>query len=412
MNRPHTRSWIVTTALGCFLWVLGTVQFWQASGNHATQSNYVDSVSVLPPLLPLQETTTDNDKNHSRGIPRIAIVSSHVAVTPTANNTRISDTYLSHHIVNKACYADLWGYDYIFNTTAGYESDKEYNQTHRSWLQYGHWHRVPALQAVMDRQEHDWIFYTDLDYVIQDLRTPLTSFFKEWELYGHNNVHVLVPNDGDNRYTFSSFAMLLRNSHFGRRLLHHWNRAAFGICPAGNFPPRGDNKYHWEFSDQPGLWYALMKTHAEIIDNNPDWTLPCNITSGYLLSDSKLRDEMNAYFKAKGYTHGVHAGELNTVPADQPILFSKYDTTSPESGRNGLGVQRNWSPLLWKGHSFPRAFGVHIKVPFDRLNGDLPFCVQQRGCFARYKANDDTNHTSDDAPLEIKCNGSAHNMAH
>ena len=318
--------------------------------------------------------------------PKIALISSYV----TRNTSDlIHDRYLEQHLVNKACYASLWNYDYILNTTWGYPEETG----HRFWLEYGHWHRVPAIAAAMDAG-YEWILYADLDYVIQDMRLPLAAFFKEWDLAGKSDVHVLVPNDGDNLFTFSSYAILLRNSDFGRRVVQNWDKFAHGLCTKGNFEPM--DGYHWELSDQPGLWYALTKTHAEFTGSN--WDVVCNKT-GYIQSTTTLYQETNDYFTAARVVSGSHGADLEAVPANQPIIFSRYGADH----RSGLGVQRNWAFPEWKGRLFPHAFGMHTKYKLkNEMERDLNYCVQQRGCFARY---------DEQGKLEMGCNGTK-NMVH
>ena len=90
------------------------------------------------------------------------------------------------HMVNKACYADLWGYDYIFNDTWGFENNVDKPDDHRYWLEYGTWHRVPHIQAALPN--YDWIVYADTDWIVQDMAISLETFIKEWELRGKHNV--------------------------------------------------------------------------------------------------------------------------------------------------------------------------------------------------------------------------------
>lgn len=109
---------------------------------------------------------------------KIAIISNYVT---RDGKGRISDSLLDH-MVNKACYADLWGYDFIFNQTWAFDKDVG----HRYWLELGHWHRVPQLQAALPN--YDWIIWADTDWIIQDLTVPIESFIREWELRGMKNV--------------------------------------------------------------------------------------------------------------------------------------------------------------------------------------------------------------------------------
>jgi hypothetical protein len=172
---------------------------------------------------------------------------------------------LLDHVINRACYANLWGYDYILNTTAGFT--KEELTKDRRWLRYGHWNRVPHLLASIEL--FDWVLYT-LDFSFKDLTRPLESFAHEWHHYD-KVINVLVPSDkhrGDS-FAFSSFAVLVRNSPFGRSVLQHWYEVAMGLCPAGNFPTN-KKVYHWVDSDQPGLWYGLTKAYMEFYPQHVD----------------------------------------------------------------------------------------------------------------------------------------------
>ena len=90
---------------------------------------------------------------------KIALLSGFVARDHT--KARISNG-LMDHMINKACYADLWGYDYIFNETWGFDQDVG----DRYWLEYGTWHRVPHIQAALDHG-YDWVIYADTDWIVQ-----------------------------------------------------------------------------------------------------------------------------------------------------------------------------------------------------------------------------------------------------
>lgn len=193
-------------------------------------------------------STSSVDKERAK----FAVISSFIAGPQSytgGQNSRIEDSLIDH-MLNKACYCDLWGYDFIFNTTWGFDK----NTTGRYWLDYGTWHRVPHMLAAMD-QGYEWILYADTDFVFQDLTVPIESFLKDWQLHNKSDVHVLVPSDWIPYYTFSAFAVMIRNSLFGRRLLENWMDLAQGLCPNGNFH-NGPRNYEWGDSDQPGLWYG------------------------------------------------------------------------------------------------------------------------------------------------------------
>ena len=90
-------------------------------------------------------------------------MSSFVPNQNTKPPPRLKEAYFDH-IINKACYSYIWGYDFIFNTT--YAFDDTYKKDWH-WLAFGTWHRVPHVQARI--REYDWILYTDTDVLIQDL---------------------------------------------------------------------------------------------------------------------------------------------------------------------------------------------------------------------------------------------------
>jgi hypothetical protein len=322
----------------------------------------------------------DEGARQTRPRPKIGIVSSYISSTMWKGSpTKISEL---DHLINKACYSKLWGYDFIFNMTPGYGAELTDS---RHWLEYGCWHRVPQLQAALPN--YDWILYGDIDYVIKDLTRPLESFLNELDLYGHKNVHIILPSDSDDRgqYAFSSYAIMVRNSPFGHRLLEHWMAYGMGLCPNGNHKSI-KGKYDWTDGDQSGLWYALIKTH---MDFNPGFkyhpsNFPiCNETSG-LLADGQGGPwhAISGYFNKNGAKRGSSGAALGKVPQDQEIIW----TLNTKGSRSGLGLQMNWGVFgdeLW-----PWAFAIHKKDasewPKDMIS-ELEMCKVKQGCYAEYK---------------------------
>jgi hypothetical protein len=134
---------------------------------------------------------------------------------------------------------------------------------------------------------------------------------------------------------------MIRNSDFGRRLLQNWYKIsqvrmhventlfttrviAFslclmndyfmlqGLCPKGNFA-LDTNKYSWQASDQPGLWYALAQTHYEIYQpNNVEFQVSCT-AEGFIetTAGAPMEMEFSSYFRSiRNYSFGVHGHEL------------------------------------------------------------------------------------------------------
>jgi hypothetical protein len=348
--------------------------------------------------------------------PRIAIMSSFVPNASANPPPRLKAEYFPH-LINKACYSYIWNYDFIFNTTYGF--DENYPKWH--WLDFGTWqviskflpfcdsflttkvllislscpinttnafrHRVPHLKSRL--HEYDWILYTDTDFLIQDIMRPLEAFLHEFELYGKTNVQLFVPTDhyNDRVFTFSAFAFMIRNSKYGHDLLNHWDRFARGICSKGNLNKTTSTKYGWLDTDQPGLWYAMMRTYSDYFpDRVPNNNYPqCNETLGILNSHSP---PWNSFFQnMMNLTKGSTGTQLVNVPPDQPYIF----TGLPDGLRSGLAIQMNWgtSPEFLAKY-LKGAFALHLKnfsadiVSSSRLNTELEYCKKYHGCYANY----------------------------
>ena len=151
---------------------------------------------------------------------------------------------------------------------------------------------------------------------MQDFTIPLDSFIKDWEMHGFYNVSVFVPVDFNGYFTFSSYAVLIRNNDFGRRLLHYWLRFANGLCEKGNFNST-PGSYEWGDSDQPGLWYALTKTHAEFTGR--EFEAKC--VGGKIVTKNFMEPEMNQYFRKYKVGLGSQGKELYDIPKGQCIAL-------------------------------------------------------------------------------------------
>ena len=312
------------------------------------------------------------------------------------------------HIVNKVCYSSLWGYDFIFNQTyeltpAFLEEEEDAASTGKNtkttknamkdidrwWLKYGCWDRIAHLQSALPH--YDWIVYGDLDYIIKDLSRPIESFIKEFELYGKNDVQVFLPSDHNDReynnYVFSSYGLMVKNSPFGRRLLENWREFANGLCPKGNFAYE-TKEYEWYHGDQPGLWYALMKTHMDHFPNNNSYHSPsiieCNETSGFI-DESKNSKWLGFedYFGENGFEVGNYDENLEKVPKSQPIIFSR----SSNDSMSGLGVDHNYMYSAEEGVKYwHTAFALHQKAASSEwdpvMRTELAMCKEERGCYA------------------------------
>lgn len=353
------------------------------------------SNTIVRDLVGAASTTSgagDSDDNAIVDKPKIAILLSYVPSGMWGDRRRIGNLDM---IINKVCYANLWGYDVIVNTT-NYFAD--YDKKKQHWLEWGAWNRVPHLQSALEAG-YDWVFYADIDLMIRDQVRPLESIFKELELYNLNEASVLVGSDapGEDGFIFSSFGVLMKNTNFTKRVLHYWMEAANGLCPNGNFRRSKPGKYHWEGSDQPGMWYAFMKAHNELPGQVHDPSIgACDNATGLLVRENGGLEQVNEYFAAVA-RKGTSGAYLKDVPKDQPILFSAFDKNDKSSQSNGpFAVHLKPSNKFY----LRNAFAIHMKHDAADWYGEMPDqlerCKQQQGCFANY---------SNDGTLHIGCGG-------
>jgi hypothetical protein len=129
------------------------------------------------------ETTVDCNESVSSSVvfkprSRIAIVTGFVS-DKNNSDVRLNERFFNH-LINKACYTDIWGYDLIFYSSWGFPNATK----SQYWLQWGSWHRVPHLMAIL--QQYDWVVYVDTDWIVQDLMYPIDSLIHDWELHNQN----------------------------------------------------------------------------------------------------------------------------------------------------------------------------------------------------------------------------------
>eukprot|EP00550_Attheya_septentrionalis_P000253 CAMPEP_0198291756 /NCGR_PEP_ID=MMETSP1449-20131203/9178_1 /TAXON_ID=420275 /ORGANISM="Attheya septentrionalis, Strain CCMP2084" /LENGTH=364 /DNA_ID=CAMNT_0043990437 /DNA_START=395 /DNA_END=1492 /DNA_ORIENTATION=- len=341
-----------------------------------------------------QEQNEKNAKKKRGGskLPRIAIISSHIPSSQAKDSSRIQ---LLDHLVNKVCYAHLWNYDFIFNMTPGFNNE---DIDKAPWLEFGTWHRVPHISSRIG--DYDWILYADIDYVFTDMSRPLESFLKEFELYGKDPSVFLPLDQRPSKFMFSAFAVMLKNSVFGSAVLENWMDFGRGLCPNGNFPREelnGKLKYDWKHSDQPGIWYSLVKTHMDFFQAQKDGTVThwCNEATGFVNSTWGFAPEINSYFKKINAKTGSDGKSLRDVPDAQPIIWS---TSNMERGTpyNGLGYQMKFGKRPNDTEAL-MAFALHkAKEMPDFFHMELDICKRIHGCYANY---------TDDGILQIGCNG-------
>jgi hypothetical protein len=349
--------------------------------------------------------------------PKIALLASFVKSTMWSKDKEFEKRIdrLKDHLINRACYCKMWSYDCLLNQTQELtllahddhnivaKTHTQRNSTERQvipwWLKFGCWERVAHLQAALPN--YDWVLYGDLDYIIKDMTRPIESFIQELHQNGKTEAHVIVPSDffdDDPRPNgFSDFAVLVRNSPFGRKLLENWRKFALGVCPNGNFESRRQS-YQWYHSDQPGLWYALMKTHMDFHPNTalPPEIVTCNNRTGYINAPGG-HFGFQRYFAVNGMKKGNYGMDLDRVKDDQPIIFSN----SGEDTMSGIGVDHNWA---WdekreaERHIWKYAFAFHQNAPSKDWDPAMKRTL--RVCKDIYKC---TAGLTNDQNLEFGC---------
>lgn len=306
--------------------------------------------------------------------PRIGVLGLWVTKTLGKDAPRLDPKYFPH-MINKACYADIWGYDFIFNTTWGFTPDyraREAQGPGKCWLDWGHWHRVPKLKAMLESEKYDWVLWTDHDMLFNDLSIPLETLLTDLEMNNKTNVDVVLTDmkhPHKQRFITSSFSILIRNSKFGRRLVDNWLEFARGVCPNGNFPMPSCNTHDFQNNDQVGLWYALPKTWSELHRPDVPWNITCNPETG-------LRDikgiwgaiDMHEYFENAGAVKSTNWSEIPDGEFRIILLFRAvislaqrrmlFYTTYSRSTNLLVGLVSRYSWSLGGGHKSQQRYST------------------------------------------------------
>ncbi|CAB9505916.1 expressed unknown protein [Seminavis robusta] len=357
-------------------------------------------------IVPIQIAKTDQPQRPgTTKKPRIAILSNFVTKQRTQDAPPMDSEFFPH-LINKACYADYWGYDYFFNMRWGFPDHiRSRNDTSERlcFLDWGHWHRVPQLLELLDKKHgYDWILWADVDYLFADLAVPLETILADLDQHHLTNVQVIVPEDGHAKdsqfqFLFSSFAILIRNSDFGRKMLGNWMTYGQGLCPNGNFDRVGAcKKYNWIHADQNGLWYALAKTYSDMTPSSENFTVQCG-DNGHLQPHGFPRygRHVGGYFQKQGL---VVSSNYSEVPADQPIIWSKF---APYT-RVGIGINSNALDKFRKEDSNYHGEGVFAM----HLKKDLPASVRETNrnyCMVPHGGDCRVGYNTSDGQFDLTC---------
>mmetsp|Transcript_4173 Transcript_4173/g.7972 ORF Transcript_4173/g.7972 Transcript_4173/m.7972 type:complete len:443 (-) Transcript_4173:407-1735(-) len=395
----------------------------------STQNDKRGSSAASSKITITTRTTTTTRRER-----KIAIISGYVQKDEKLS--RLPDHYMDH-LLNKACYAHRHKYDLIFNVTWGYPNVRPRNgpssDSRLHHLDSGTWHAVPYMEAALPK--YDWVLLTDADYIFQRIDISIDHMINKWETgMMKKDVHVLVPPgipDGTQMgFPFPSWAILIRNSLFGHRVLHYWKEFALGVFEHGNF---GQKKYSWKISDQPALWYALIKAHmehfanvttADIIQESiyfnstlSSLRLGCDPQTGYLQVNHEpfpFMKEMNNYFGNVFENHSHSMADLFSFPRDQPILWSSDSFTNDTDESStvvvmGLGIDVephvgfwHYQPGITPIPEFPKAFGLHVKSALSQnVLQQIQTCREELNCTVGYFTHID--NTRNETALIVKC---------
>ena len=365
----------------------GVIAFVVGIGLFALQRNLLATLPDTPSKLTHEASalafTTAEEKRGTR----IALMSGFVSQKDASPPVQMEENYFDY-MINKACYSYIWGYDFIFNTTYGF--DESYPKWH--WLNFGTWNKVKHIRSRIE--EYDYIFYTDTDFFIHDIMRPVESFVHEFELHGKTNVQLFLPQDWffSDVFLFSAFAFLMRNSKFSLDILKYWDDFARGMCPRGNLNMTSSEEYTWYDADQPGFWYAIIRAYADHFpDRVPADNYPqCNTTTGTLRADDDGEGHpapWDDYFRnMANLTKGSTGEGLKAVPNDQPYIFSDL----PNGLRSGMGLDLNWVDSEDQKKVMNYSYAFHVKdasrMP-PLVKEELQRCKTELGCFAHYDKN-------------------------
>jgi hypothetical protein len=266
-------------------------------------------------------------------------------------------------------------------------------------------------------EDYDWILYADTDFMIHDFTIPIESFFASWKL-NNRTPSLLFPRDLKNPnhiFAFSAFALMVKNSDFGIRTLDNWKEFAHGICENGNLSPK-PRAYTWEDSDQPGIWYSIVKTHLDFF---PEFHLEkpiCNNNTGLVDTIRAFGPELNKYCAQIGAKSGAFGNDLKEVPMQQPFLWSKPIPLNPQGQDEArklagdvkdFGVQLKWGVNPKDVENATKfAFGFHDSRKYmwpNKTHETLDVCKRVHGCYAEYRQ---------DLKLHIGCNDIEYEVAY
>jgi len=129
-----------------------------------------------------------------------------------------------------------------------------------------------------------------------------------------------------------------------------------------------------------------MKTHMEYFPNEnlPRSIIKCDKSTGLIdYSSTGPWLGFKDYFIRNGHVNGNYGLDLDKVPDDQPIIFSK----SGNDTMSGLGVDHNYVYKKGAGEIFwNHAFALHQNSPSEEwdpeMQLELAMCKRKHGYFS------------------------------
>mmetsp|Transcript_17182 Transcript_17182/g.37357 ORF Transcript_17182/g.37357 Transcript_17182/m.37357 type:complete len:460 (-) Transcript_17182:52-1431(-) len=264
---------------------------------------------------------------------------------------------------NKQCYAERHGYDNIFVTS--YEGlGRTPPEKGAALSEQDKW-RSSWAKIVLAQQHlpyYDWILICDGDFFILNYSRPLESFIEEFER-SEEDIHVFVPRDFpfENYFSFSMWAMLVRNTPLMNEMMSEWISSRF-TC---------EEAMWW--AEQPHCYVALARAIRRFHDlpTSPDTDCARYCPAGVsgrlpeprLGSTGSLRGlqlNISRCLDAIGNELELPVGHYNTE-LKGPAVWSWGPSHHKFPERDvGLGVNLLFS-ISTNLYAIRHAFGVHAK---------------------------------------------------
>jgi len=127
---------------------------------------------------------------------------------------------------NRKCYCQAQNYTLIVG------SDLE--------VSHGYWAKLVHTKRVLTYSNMDWLFFSDTDFFITQFAQPLESFIL------NDDIHLVLPQEFEDRRSFSNFNFLIQNSKLGHQFIDTWLEESQATCNP-------------DWPDQVAMWRAILR---------------------------------------------------------------------------------------------------------------------------------------------------------